>query len=140
MSGPGESPLHLLLFSVGGVRFGVDLEQVSAMSAYGGEQGEDLFWFHEEMAYGEEPVPYGSPTVIAIRTGDERPYRVIIDSMEDIASFSLHRIRLLPALVEPLALRRGIWGVLPRDGDLVLLVDFRRLLQERTRQSKAREI
>jgi hypothetical protein len=32
--------------------------------------------------------------------------------------------------MEPFALRRGLWGILLRNGAMVLLVDFQRLLQE----------
>lgn len=123
--------LNLLLFSVAGVSFGIDADQVSGVAAYNGETGKDLFWFHEELGYGGLPVTYYSPTVVSIRYEGEVPYRVIIDSMEDIAEFGHDEIKPFPALLEPLVLCRGIWGVLPANGRMILLLDFERLLREK---------
>ena len=127
----GSDSLNLLLFSVGGVRFGVDADQVAEITAYDGDPAENLFWFHEEMDYGAQTVRYLSPTIVTIRTGDVSPYRVIIDSMEDIAEFSQNDICLFPSLVEPFSLQKGMWGILLQHGSMVVLLDFQRLLKER---------
>lgn len=118
--------LNLLLFSVGGVFFGVDADQVAEISAYRNGTDKDLFWFHEEMDYKKKTVEYRLPTIITIRT-EVDPYRVVIDSMEDIAEFNPKEISLLPTLLEPFALQRGIWGVLLRNDRMILLLDFLRL-------------
>ena len=134
MNDKGEKQLasvNLLLFSVGGVHFGIDAEQVAGIGAYDGDQAEDLFWFHEELEYGDASVSYASPTVVTIRTGDEQSYRVIIDSMEDIAEFSQDDIRLFPELLEPFAMRRGLWGILPVNDIMVLLLDFQLFLKQK---------
>jgi chemotaxis signal transduction protein len=131
MSDPGDTKLNLLLFSVSGVHFGVDAEQVAEIADYDGENSEDLFWFHEELEYGAMAVRYASPTTISIRTGDEHSYRVIIDSMEDIAEFSLNGFHLFPALLKPFVVRKGLWGILTRNGKMVLLVDFQLLLKQK---------
>ena len=124
-------PLNLLLFSVCGVHFGVDADQVAGIAAYNGEESDDLFWFHEELNYGAAGGPYFSPTVITIRIIDGQSYRVIIDSMEDITGFSQNEISLFPALLEPFAAQRGLWGILPRNGSMVFLLDFQRLFAEK---------
>lgn len=131
MSGQDDAQLNLLLFSVSGVHFAVDAEQVAEIGAYAGEQSDDLFWFHEELEYGTKAIRYASPTVVSIRTGGDRLCRVIIDAMEDVAAYSLNEIQLFPALLEPYVMRRGLWGILQRNGVLVLLVDFQRLLQHK---------
>ncbi|OGU13905.1 MAG: hypothetical protein A2076_13345 [Geobacteraceae bacterium GWC2_53_11] len=123
--------LNLFLFSVGGVNFAVDAEQAEGMVPYAGEEDPDLFWAHEELGFGTTPVSYRTPTIITIRTAGAQPYRVIIDAMEDIAEFSRNDIRLFPGLLEPAALRNGMWGILLREGSLVLLVDFQRLIQKK---------
>lgn len=124
-------PLNLLLFSVGGVVFGIDTDQVAGISAYESEDDADLVWFHEELGYGDKGVSYQSPTVVTIRCKAAVPYRVIIDSMEDIAEFSQADICGFPPLIEPFALRKGIWGVLLRGERMVILLDFMILLRER---------
>jgi len=127
MNDENDIRLDLLLFSVCGVHFGVDAGQVTGIAAYDGEQADDLFWFHELLEYGDASCTYFSPTVITIRTGGVLSCRMIIDRMEDIADFSQEDIRLFPLLLEPFALRNGLWGILTRGGRMVLLVDFKRL-------------
>lgn len=123
--------INLLLFSVGGVHFGMDAEVAAAIAEYHGEEAEDLFWFHEEIGYrGAMPV-YNTPTIVTIRGDDSQSYRVIIDKMEDIAEISSVDIQPLPLLVEQFALRKGMWGVTVREGHMVLLMDFTRLLRHK---------
>jgi len=126
-----SNSLNLLLFSVGGISFGIDADQVAEIAAYEGEKSEDLFWFHEEVDYGGRTVGYCSPTVVTIRSGYDFTYRVIIDCMEDIAEFSHSDIALFPALLEPFSLKKGMWGILSRQGKMTLLLDFERLLKEK---------
>jgi chemotaxis signal transduction protein len=130
MSAAPVTCLNLLLFSVGGVRFGIEADQAESIAAYTGETGNDLFRFHDVVNYGDDSITYASPTIITVRTRGFRPCRVIIDSMEDIAEFSQNDIRPFPPLLEPLALRKGMWGILVRNGSMVLLVDFQRLTIE----------
>jgi chemotaxis signal transduction protein len=127
----GPNSLNLLLFSVGGVNFGIDADQIAAITAYDGEFAGDLFWFHEELEFGKTSLVYRSPTIVTVRIGALQTYRVIIDSMEEIAEFSLNDIRPFPPLVEGFALRRGMWGILVRNGRVVLLLDFLRLFKGR---------
>ncbi len=131
MSDLGGKQLNLLLFSVGGVHFAVDAEQAAGMAPYDGEEADDLFWFHEELDFGAVPVTYHSPVVVTVRTPDARPYRVIIDAMEHIGEFSQDDITPFPPLLEPFSLRRGMWGILVRNGRVVLLLDLLRLLKGR---------
>jgi hypothetical protein len=126
-----SDPLNLLFFSVYGVHFAVDAEQVSGMAVYKGEVADDLFWFHEVFEYSSTGAGYVSPTVIKIRTGIEPSYSVIIDSMEDIAEVRQSCIRPFPALLASFTLRSGMWGILPRNGVMVLLVDFQLLLKQK---------
>ncbi len=123
--------INLLLFSVGGVHFGMDAELAAAITEYHGEEAEDLFWLHDEIGYGGAMPLYSAPTVVTVRGKDSRSYRVIIDKMEDIAEISSVDIQPFPLLVEPFALRRGMWGVTVREGHMVLLVDFTRLLRHK---------
>jgi len=129
MNDNGHTRLDLLLFSVSGIQFGVDAEQIAGMAAYTGEQADDLFWFHKELEYGDASTTYLSPTVLTIKTGAGRPYRVIIDAMADIAECSQTDIRLFPAHLESVAARKGMWGILLRQGGMVLLMDFQLLLK-----------
>ena len=134
MSAPEAVAINLLLFEVGGVPFALDAEQAEEFVAFRGEHDPDLVWFHREMGFREREVVYREPTVVTIRMGTGRPYRVVIDQMQEIAGFDGDDLRLFPPTVEPFALNKGVWGLLPRGGRLVLLVDFRLLLQRKSRE------
>lgn len=123
----GELRLNLLLFSVGGVSFAVDAEQVEAMAAYLPEESGTLFRFHELAGFGNRQVSYRMPTVLSLKSSEPGGCRVLVDAMEDIAEYGVDAISPLPALLEPFAFRHGLWGVLKRDNGLTMLVDFQRI-------------
>jgi len=123
--------LALLLFSICGVHFAVDTEQLTEIIEFNGANSSNLLRFHEIIDFGNLSVVYNAPTILSIKTLNNDSYRVIIDSMEEIADFSQNDIRLIPPLIEPFTLRCGIWGVLIRKGQMVLLLDFYRLLHEK---------
>lgn len=127
---PDAFGLNLLLFSVGGVFFGADAEQVEETLAWQGDGADDLVWFHRELGYAGDGIAYRAPSVLKIRTADGRDYRVIIDQMEDVTAIVSGDIRPFPPLVEPFALRKGMWGIVVKGDRMILLVDFKRLLRE----------
>lgn len=131
MTASCQVPLNLLLFTVGGIRFGCDADQATGTAPFNGEDASDLCWFHEEVGFAAKPVTYHAPTIVSIRTGARQPYRVVIDALDEIAEFGREDIRLFPALLEPYAMQKGIWGILPRARHLVLLVDFQLLLKHK---------
>lgn len=130
MSELTETSINLLLFSVGSVRFGIDIEQAAEITEYPGEESDELVWFHTEMEYSCTPV-YTQPVIISVRTEDSRLYRVVIDKMEDVTEMRVIDIRPFPSLLEPFVLRRGMWGIVESGERMVLLVDFQRLLRYR---------
>lgn len=126
-----EAPptLDLLSFAVGGVAFAADAAAIAGVANHEGgaaEDAADLFWFHDEIGYGRSHVAYRAPVVLTIRN-HARSYRVVVDELREVANVGLDEIRPLPVLIEPLALRRGIWGTVWQAGSMVLLVDFLRL-------------
>ena len=123
----GELQLNLLLFTVGGVSFAVDAGQVGGMSGYLPEESGSLRWFHEVLGFNGREVIYRAPTVLSVKGVESGSCRVVIDAMEDIAEYGLHDIAPLPALLEPYAIRHGMWAVLKRDTGLTMLVDFHRI-------------
>lgn len=129
---PGApSYLNLLLFSVAGVSFGIDTEQMLETASYRGEQADDLCWFHELLRFGAPAAVYQAPVVITVGARQGRRHRVIIDGMEEIAEFAVGDMRPLPPLYEPFCLANGIWGVLPHKEGLTLLLDLMALFAAR---------
>lgn len=136
MNETGATDVNLLIFSVRGVLFAMDAEQAQSTAPYKGEQADDLFRFQEQLGFVDAEVTCQTPVIVTIRTADSRPYRIIIDSMEDIAEFSLNDIYPFPTILEPFALKNGMWGILRRNGRMALVMDFERLFKRKTDNCK----
>ncbi|OGR38852.1 MAG: hypothetical protein A2051_07110 [Desulfovibrionales bacterium GWA2_65_9] len=125
----GLFPLTLLLFSVGGVHFGVATDQVLGTTGYKGPgqaQGEAPFWFHRAVEFPSDPA-YIEPTAVLVKPKGQEACSVIIDAMQEIIEVGVDEIQPFPAVLEPFARRKGLWGVCPRFGRMFLLVDLERL-------------
>ena len=138
-SEPLSADLNVLLFSLNGVFFGVDVEQIEAMSAYNGQEDGDCYWFHKDLGIDGGDVPCGTPPVLTIRTGDSEKHCVLIDALEDFLSIRIEEIRPMPKIIAPFVRKKGLWGVVLRDGKPILLVDFLYLVRERSAGSKHEE-
>lgn len=122
-------PMDLLLFSAAGFDFGVEATQVKRMAAWNGENEEGLFRLDMEFGQRARNGSAGS-MVIDISTAAP-PFRALIDRVEELVAVTAADIRPFPALIEPLALRRGMWGVYAKNGRLFLLLDFERVKARR---------
>jgi hypothetical protein len=126
---PQLFPLALLLFSVGGVNFGADTGQVLGTAAHQGEGGPQEpppVWFHKAVEFARSPA-YVEPTALLVKPRGRAACRVIIDAMQEIVEVDADEIKPFPAVLEPFARRRGLWGVYPRAGRMFFLVDLERL-------------
>lgn len=129
---PGENNgLQLVLFSVGEVNFGVYACQIAGTSNLRCEGGEEPIWLHELLEFGERPIISKEPVILDVWTAGDLVRRVAVDAMEDVVSVRVDDIFPLPPEVEHHALRKGMWGVLLREGRMILLMDFMLLLNDR---------
>lgn len=133
----GTVVLDVLLFTVNGACYGVDVEQIAGIGEHAGEVADDLHWFHDLLDCGGSSATYRLPTELSIKTENGQSCRIVIDSMEDIRAFNTDVLCPFPSLVEPFALQKGLWGVVVVEGRMVLLVDFL-LLLKRKRAGAAR--
>lgn len=127
---PEHERLNLLLFSLGGVFFGIDADQVESIDLHGDESAGDAMWVHHLLGFEQMDLVYLAPSILTIRTNCEVPRRIIIDSMEDIRDYPWNAISPLPHLVEQHLLKRGVWGILHQSDRIVLLIDFQRLAEQ----------
>lgn len=128
--------IALLLFRVGRVRFAIEAGQVASMAPFTSSEGEEALPFHRIVGYGDAEIPCRAPTVLSLRRRGGRALQIVIDAPEEIAEFAWSDIVPLPPLLEPLALRRGIWGVLRLGEEMVLLVDADRWTEEAKAQGE----
>ena len=120
--------LRLLVFRLGALQFGVPAEQVAGLRGYGEAGAEPAVWFHALLGFPEAPR-YRAPTAALVSRMGRSPAWVVLDAIDDLLEVELDAVRPFPALAEAHALRRGMWGILPGQGRMVLLVDLDQLLE-----------
>jgi hypothetical protein len=118
-------PLPVLLFSVGGVHYGVSADQIASVAAMDTPADPRARWLHQEMGYQARP-DYRAPAALSVRAARGVRLQVVIDAVEDIFEFGAEHFRPLPPLVASRAAARGLWGAILRQGRVYLLVDFTR--------------
>ncbi|NMC75154.1 MAG: hypothetical protein GYA56_12495 [Geobacteraceae bacterium] len=123
-------PLRLLIFRCGGLRFGADADQVTALGPWDPDNPPPhAVPFHHAVGVETGEAIRTPETCTVNREGEVCTF--IIQSPDDLVSVALGHVRPLPSLVEPRALERGIWAAIPGDGGILLLVDLHRLATKR---------
>jgi chemotaxis signal transduction protein len=126
----GTPALRLLVFEVGGLRFGADADQVAALGAWDPDNPPpSAVPFQRAVGLGNTEAFRNPETCTVSREGEE--CTLIIESPDDLLSVETRIVRPLPPLVEPFALERGIWAVIPATEGMLLLVDLHRLATKR---------
>lgn len=141
MNDPATLPegysLNLLLFSIGGVSFGIDAEQVEAIGEFNTDNVVDYTWSHELVNFGDNQPEYNSPTILFIKSPLQSSCQIVIDCMEDVTEYSVNAICPFPSLIEPYLLSIGMWGMLQRGGKIVLLLDLMQMIANADKQKPA---
>ncbi len=125
---PAESEIFTyLLFSVTGIRFGVDTQQVSAILER--QEAEDValpcIAADAALSIEQGVVAYHQPKVLLIRHADR--FGLLVDSPEEIVDVTIDALRPLPELWRTARIETPIWGVLLYRGDIVLLIDSHKI-------------
>jgi len=121
--------IELLTFSIGGVKMAVDTAQIASMLKTGQaeEGGVRIRSLLEKIPFCSTEIDYRIPHVIVIKDEGE-PYGVLIDRPEDIIRVSIDEIRPLPPVIASCSSSRAIWGAVLKGQDIILLIDFYRLV------------
>lgn len=125
-----SASLQCLLFSIGGVRFGVDVDQIASISPHDGKEIEDFFPLHSTIGLNGREILYNVPTVLTIRGSGKRNCRVLIEAPEDLIDIRMEEIRPFPPVIEPFVRPRGLWAIWVQNQKQVLLLDFQYLLRK----------
>lgn len=114
-----QNKLQLLVFTIGGTRYGIDTDQIACLQNY------DPTWqgliFHELVA--ATPVVYVDPKILRVKNRETNP-EVLINDPEEMINTSVTAIRPLPVLLAYAANCRGVWGIIPHQRGLIVLFDF----------------
>jgi len=118
----GVEEIQVLIFSVMGIRFGVDTEQVSSVVAPDQIDDEEISIdrFDEEFIFSGRQVVYQNPRILCIQDGR----RLMVDEIEEIRLLSLDKIRPLPEFLEKCRESNAIWGAGLIEDEIILLLNL----------------
>jgi len=120
--------IEILIFSVKGLKLGVETAQVKGILEMEQASGMDLpvSNIHDLIKICPEPVVYKSPKVLLINRGSS-PFGIVVDRLEEIETVRLGRIQLMPFLIEKCTGTKAIWGSVVDGEGVILLIDFYKL-------------
>ena len=101
-----QHELQLLLLSLGETRYGIDIDQIASLTNSQAAQSAVRF----EQLLGIDPfADYGYPKTLLIKQKLQTP--ILISEPEEVATFNVSDIRILPASLAIPAGNKGIWGL-----------------------------
>jgi chemotaxis signal transduction protein len=120
--------IEILIFSVMGLKLGVDTAQVRGILEMGQASDMDLpvSNIHDLIKICPGPVVYKSPKVLLINHGSS-PFGILVDRLEVIEEIRLDRIQLMPVLIEKCTGTKAVWGSVANGEGVILLIDFYKL-------------
>ena len=116
--------IHILIFSVMEIRFGVDMEQIreGVDPEYIDDDGINIIPFHEKFPFPGRQVTYQVPRILCLK--DE--VRIMVDEVEEVRTLPIDCIRPLPDFLEKCREPNAIWGAALVGDEIILLLDFLR--------------
>lgn len=125
-SGARMTRLSLLLFTAGGTGFGIHVSQIIGSLVSATEPDNMISGLPWQSCLKPE-----ARLTLVFRAAGSTGYEIPVDSIDEIADVCVSEILPFPSFIESMVLSKGLWGVLPRDGRIFLLMDFARFLQYR---------
>jgi len=114
-----QQELQLLLFSLGNARYGIDIEQIAALTAANANPSAiSLAELLSSIAFADSIYS----KQLFIKQNLQTP--ILINEPDEVASFSIADIRILPDILAISAARKGVWGLLPQGHDIIILLDL----------------
>ena len=120
--------IEVLIFSVMGIKLGVDTVQVKGVLEVEQASGMDLPFsnIHDLIRICAGPVVYKAPKVLLINRGPS-PFGILVDRLEKIETVLLARVQLMPVLIEKCTGTNAIWGSVVDGEGVIFLIDFYKL-------------
>lgn len=126
---PDINRIRLVVFHMNSTCLGIDEAFVSQMCKTGQDIGVhvDVTPFHETIIFDYPDIRYEAPKILVIRD-DSRTWGIMVDRPEDlILDVMIKDIRPMPDCISIQKSSAAIWGVLPQENRMILLVDPYRL-------------
>jgi len=125
---PDIDNISILVFSVGGVRFGVEASQITAIDQERISVEDELIRLGTLLGLSES-TDNNAGVLLELRHESITKRLLLVDKIEDIIEIPLTDIQLLPAVIAERLLGRGIWGVIQKGDKILILLDIHRVLK-----------
>lgn len=129
----------ILVFSVGGVSFGVESSQIAAIDPGRTGGGFKIIKLNALLGLADGS-DNDAGVVLEFRQECSTNRLLLVDKIEDIFEIPLSDIQLLPEVIAERVLQRGIWGVIQQGNNILLLIDINRLLKNMDSSSSEKTV
>ena len=114
-----ENKLQLLILSIGGNRYGIDIDQIAQLMNVDTTQSTVSFEQLMEKASFPE-CNYSNALQIKEKTGTS----ILISQPDEVAVVSIADICRVPNILMAAAEKKGVWGLWPQEHGMIILIDF----------------
>lgn len=114
-----QNEIQLLIVSIGDSRYGIDIDQIAYLANV--NPTESAVRFEQLMAVNSFAECNDSKMLI-IKQNMRTP--ILINEPDEVVTCSAYDIRSLPDILTVLAGEKGVWGLLPQEHSVIILVDF----------------
>ncbi|MEZ4524350.1 MAG: chemotaxis protein CheW [Desulfobacterales bacterium] len=133
ITGQVPEEIRILTFRIADVCFGMDMDQIAGMRSLDQINPREyrVCRFEEKFPFRRQEIRThsGNSPMILILNDEEKLSGLCVDRPENInISVSIDSIRPMPALIEACNSASPIWGVALREGQMILLADFYKLM------------
>ena len=119
--------LSVLVFTINGILFGVDSEQVADIVNFG-ETGDEIDISSFNKLIADTSPRKGGPEKKVLIMKDFEGRGLLVDRLDDIKPFGIGSIHPLPPLIASQLKSKLIWGIALIEAKMILLLDFSRSL------------
>jgi len=114
-----QNELQLLIISLGDRCYGIDIDQIAYLTNF--EPTETAVDLEQLLAAGPFANCHYS-RMLLIKQKLQTP--ILINEPDEVTTCKVGDIRKLPDILTAAAGNKGVWGLLPQENNLIILIDF----------------
>ncbi|WP_094604055.1 hypothetical protein [Sporomusa silvacetica] len=114
-----QNELQLLIVSLGDRRYGIDIDQIAYLTNF--DSTNSAVGLEQLLAAGPFANCHYSKMLL-IKQKLQTP--ILINEPDEVATCKVSDIRKLPDILTVAAGNKGVWGLLPQESNLIILIDF----------------
>lgn len=114
-----QNELQLLIVSLGDRCYGIDIDQIAYLTNF--DPTASAVGFEQLLTAGPAKNCHYSKMLL-IKQQLQTP--ILINEPDEVATCKVSAIRKLPDILTVAAGNKGVWGLLPQENNLIILIDF----------------